>query len=96
MTEKKVNQLYHYYNKKYLGQKVVFIVREYLHNADNDKTKLHRFIGTVQAINKDRGFRDDDNNDFYLLAVVKPDIWPDYLDYEYFNEIELKDIKLIK
>jgi hypothetical protein len=94
MTEKKVNQLYRYYHKKYLGQKVVFIIREIL---DFDKTKLHRFIGTLQAINIDGSWRDDDDNDYYyLLAVVKPDIWPDYLDYEYFNEIELKDIKLIK
>jgi len=95
IEEKKFIRQWRFYHKKYLGEKVNFIVREYVGDyLYNDKTKLHRLTGTVISFNH-LGCRDDDPYG-YLLAVVEPDVWPEDLDYEYFNEIELKDIKLIK
>lgn len=93
IEEKKLNRQFGFYSKKYLGKKVNFIVREYL---DCNKIKLHRLIGTVISFNINYNFRDYDYEVGYMEAVVKPDVQPEDLDYEYFNEIELKDIKLIK
>ena len=94
LEEKKINRQWRFYHKKYLGKKVNFIVREYLFIPNSDRTKLHRLTGTVISFNN-LGCREDEQYGC-LSAVVKPDVWPKNLDYESFNEIEFKDIKLIK
>ena len=74
---------------KYLNQKVNFTIE--IENEDG-KEKVHQFTGTFIGLNR-LGFRDD--YDGYLYAVIMPDDDKGF-DYEFFNEIDIKTIKLCK
>ena len=87
--EAKLCNQYKKYSKKYLNKRVNFIVRDYDENENEIKYKLK---GEVIGFNN-FGARDDSAG--YLCAVIMPDNFNNSinLDYDLFNEIDLKDIK---
>ena len=86
--ELKLEKKYIKYCKKYLNKKVNFIVRDCDENENEIK---YKFTGKVIAFNN-LGCRDDSAG--YLVAVIMPDNFESInLDYELFNEVDLKDIK---
>lgn len=83
-----LNNQYRKYCEKYLNKKVNFIVRDY---DENEKQIIYKLKGEVKAFNT-WGSREDSAG--YLVAVIMPDNFESLnLDYELFNEIDLKDIK---
>jgi hypothetical protein len=87
--EAKLCNQYKKYSKKYLNKRVNFIVRDY---DENENEIIYKLKGEVIGFNN-FGARDDSAG--YLCAVIMPDNFDDSinLDYDLFNEIDLKDIK---
>lgn len=72
---------------KYLYQRVNFKITDY--NEETDKYKTHHFIGKFIGLNN--SLRDDGID----YAVIIPEDDKGF-DYDYFNQIDIKTIKLIK
>jgi hypothetical protein len=86
--EEKIYNQYKKYCKKYLNKRVNFIVRTIDKNGDEIKYKLK---GEVKGFNT---WGDREDSAGYLAAVIMPDNFDSInLDYDLFNEIDLKDIK---
>lgn len=75
---------------KYINQKVNFTIDVY--NEETDEYKTHNFIGKFIGLNNLYSRDDSDGVDY---AVIMPDDDKGF-DYDFFNEIDIKTIKLCK
>ena len=75
---------------KYLYERVSFKITDY--NEETDKYETHNFTGKFIGLNNLYSRDDSDGVDY---AVIEPEDSKGF-DYDYFNEIDIKTIKLIK